>query len=164
MKNFCLFLFPVLLLANLFIYKEIFAPHLVQIFVLDVGKGSATLIRTPNRKTVLLETGSDVSILRALGTALPPWQRRIDAIILIGSATSVTGGLSELTNHYHAPTPLRFGTVAASYGARIIFDNVSIEVSSLGVLTIFYGKTFLTVSSTTPKGAYHLNGGADYKN
>ncbi len=147
-----------LLVANFLIYRAILAPHLLTISVLEVGKGDATLVQTPNRKTILIDAGPDASILRALGTALPFWQRTIDGIILTSEKASATGGLSDVTNRYHAPAPIRFGTVDIPYGTCLIFDAVHINVFWSDIFTISYGAASLSISSSTPKGVYISDG------
>ncbi len=98
--SFYLFLAGGLLLANVSLYRAIFAPHALQVRVLDVGKGDATLVRTPDGATLLIDTGPDASILRALGTALPPWQRTIDAVILTNAKKPSAGGLPDVLSRY----------------------------------------------------------------
>ena len=129
-----------------------------QIFVLDVGKGSSVLIRTPNKKTILIDAGPDASILRAIGTSLPEWQKNIDAIILTSAKTSFTGGLPEVLNKYHTPTPLSFGTNERPYGFEILLDAVSIKIIAPATLTVSFGDTSLSISSSTPKGVYTSDG------
>ena len=154
---FCLV--AILLVANFFIYKDILAPRVLTVFVLDVGeKGNATLVQTPNRKTILIDTGPDASILRALGTALPEWKRNIDVIELTSATAGAVGGLPDVTSRYHVPTPVHFGTAATPYGARLAFNDVSIVVLAPGIFTISYGATSLSISSSTPKGVYISDG------
>jgi hypothetical protein len=157
MRNFYFILFFILLATNFLIFQAILAPRTLEVTVLEVGKGNATLVRTPNRKTILIDTGPDASILRALGTALPPWQRTIDAIVLTSEKTG-DGGLSDVTNRYRIPTPLRFGTITTPYGARLALDAVYIDILAPGIFTIFYGATSLSISSTTSKGIYISDG------
>ena len=158
MKNFYIILFLILLAANFLIYKTIFAPATLQISILEVGKGDSFLIRTPNKKTLLVDAGPDASILRALGTALPEWQRNIDIVILTNSKTSSTGGLPEVTSHYRIPTPINFGTNTVPYGARLVLDTVSIKIISPATLSISYGSTSLNISSSTPAGTFISDG------
>ena len=70
-RSFYWILFVVLIFANAGIYRAIFAEHVLVVNVLEVGKGDAVLVQTPTRKTILIDTGPDASILRALGSALP---------------------------------------------------------------------------------------------
>ena len=90
----------ILIAANVSIYRMVFAPQMLEVRVLDVGKGDATLVRAPNGATILIDTGPDASILRALGTALPPWQRKIDAVILTSTKKSAVGGLPDVFRRY----------------------------------------------------------------
>ncbi|MCX6786425.1 MAG: hypothetical protein NTU85_01220 [Candidatus Kaiserbacteria bacterium] len=158
MKNFYLILFLILAVGNVCIYKTIFAPEVLEISVMNVGKGSATLIRTPNKKIILIDAGPDASILRALGTVLPPWQRTIDAVILTGAKVSMVGGLPDIKSRYRIQTPIEFGTNSIPYGARLTLDAVSIKIISPATFSISYGSTSLNISSSTPAGTYISDG------
>lgn len=156
MRNFYFILFFILLATNFLIFQAILAPRTLEVTVLEVGKGDATLVRNPNGKTLLVDTGPDASILRALGTALPPWQRTIDALVLTSEKAGAVGGLQDVVSRYHVPTPVRFGTAAVPYGTRFAFNDIYITVLAPDIFTIFYGATFLSISSTTPKGVYSI--------
>jgi len=157
--RFLFFFAAILLVANFLIYRATLASRVLTVSVLEVGeKGNATLVRTPSGASILVDTGSDASILRALGTALPPWQRKIDVVVLTSAKASATGGLPDVMNHYHIPTPVHFGTVDFPYGARIALNNVYIEIPAPGVSNISYGITSINISSTTPKGVYVSDG------
>lgn len=159
MKNFYFFIsFFILLVANFFIYQSLFAQRVLEISVLEVGKGDATLVRTPNGKTLLIDTGPDASILRALGAALPFWQRRVDAVALTSDKAASVGGLQDVKNRYNLPTPIHFGTADMPYGTRLTLDSVQITILYANLLTISYGSTALLISSTTPKSVYISDG------
>ncbi|MHB8710285.1 MAG: ComEC/Rec2 family competence protein [Minisyncoccota bacterium] len=148
----------VLIAANVNIYKIIFAPRVLEVTVLEVGKGTAALVCTPKGRSILIDAGPDASILRALGEALPMWQRSIDAIILTGTKSSFVGGLAEVVSRYHVSTIMHFGDKVAPYGTSLTFDDSHIKIISPDILSISYGSTSLTVSSTTPKGVYISDG------
>lgn len=131
-----LFIIFGLIAANFFIFRDILAPRMLVVTALEVGKGSATLVQTPDKKTILIDTGPDASILRALGLALPPWRRTIDAVILTSGKAGMTGGLADVTSRYHAPTLIRFGSSAFPYGASLKFNGISITVLAPNVYTI----------------------------
>ncbi len=153
-----------LALANVGIYHAISIPKQLEITVFTVGKGRATLVRTPSGKTLLIDTGPDASILRALGTALPEWQRSIDEIILTCTKASYAVGLPEVESHYKIKTHLSFGDATTPYGTQLIFDTDSlVTIISPGVFNISYGATSLFISSTTPTGAYVSDGVAIMK-
>jgi len=119
----------ILIAANTLIYREILTPKSLEMAVFEVGKSSAILVRTPSGKTILIDTGADASILRALGTALPEWQRSINAIILTSDKAAQTGGLQSITNRYHVAHILRFGSSDLPYGTKITLDaDATIEV------------------------------------
>lgn len=156
MRNFYFIIFFILLATNFLIFQAILAPRTLEVTVLEIGKGDATLLQTPNGKTILIDTGPDASILRALGTTLQPWQRTIDAVILTNEKSASTGGLPDVMNRYHIPTPLRFGTITTPYGARIALDAVYIDILAPGIFTISYGSASFSISSSTPKGVYSI--------
>ncbi len=100
-RHFYLLLFVALIAGNIGVYREIFAPEILKVSVLEVGeKGSAVLVRSPNGKIILIDTGPDASILRALGKELPPWQRKIDVVLLTSEKSSAAGGLPDVLSHY----------------------------------------------------------------
>ena len=148
-----LLLLAVLIFANVSVYREIFAPRVLTVHVLDVGeKGFSVLLHTPNNKTILVDTGPDAGILRALGQALPVWQRRIDALILTSTKKSFVGGVPDLTLRYHINHTLTSGT-------HFILDrDTSVDVASADSIKISYGPTSFLISSSTPKNAYRLDG------
>jgi beta-lactamase superfamily II metal-dependent hydrolase len=57
----------------------------VHVYALDVGTGSAVLVRTANGHQVLIDAGPDADKLtQALGRALPPTARMIDVWLITG--------------------------------------------------------------------------------
>lgn len=96
-----LLLLSILIAGNFSLYETMFAPHALTWKVLDVGeKGSATLVRAPSGATILIDAGPDASILRALGKELPPWQRKIDLVLLTSEKSSSAGGLPDVLGRY----------------------------------------------------------------
>lgn len=149
----------VLVLGNIGVYWEIFVPAVVTVSVLDVGKkGRAVLVRVPRGRTLLIDTGPDASILRALGETLPMWQRSIDAAALTGAGTSFAGGLPDVESRYAVSSRMQAGTRSTPYGAAFLFGGMRIEISAPGTFTVSYGATTLSISSSTPIGAYISDG------
>lgn len=187
-RSFYLILFVIFTAGNISVYRSVFAPDILRVSVLEVGKkGSAVLVRSPGGATILINTGPDASILRALGNEFPPWQRRIDAVLLTSATIGSAGGLPEVMSRYRVSNLVRFGmkgsksleatlaeTVSAETelrqintlpDARITLnDGVNILTSSPNEFEILYGSTLLKVSSTTPKGVYTSDGETINKN
>jgi len=157
--SFYLLLLCLLAAANVTIYRSVFAPPMLSVSVLAVGKGSATLVRTSSGKTLLIDTGPDASILRALGIALPEWQRSIDNVILTGEKAAFSGGLAALESRYRISTRTSIGDHTLPYGTGFTFDkNTTITIIAPGTFGISYGTNSLLISSTTPIGTYALDG------
>ena len=140
-----------LLFGNVLVYRAIFAPYVLTVSVLEVGKGNAALIRTPNGTSVLIDTGPDASILRALGAILPPWQRNIDAVVLTSTKKAFAGGLPDVLSRYHVSHTFSSGT-------HFVLDNtISIDILAPNTFRISYDTTSLFISSSTKKGLYILD-------
>ncbi|MBI4088912.1 hypothetical protein HY415_02345 [Candidatus Kaiserbacteria bacterium] len=151
-----------LVVGNMSVYRAIFAPPVLKVSVLEVGPpaggGSAVLVQSPNGRTVLVDTGPDASILRALGQALPPWERAIGAIVLTGTKKSFVGGLPEVQNRYRVGELLYIGDRTTPYGTPLALDGSEINVIAPGTFTISYGSTSFSISSSTPTGVYTSDG------
>jgi beta-lactamase superfamily II metal-dependent hydrolase len=161
LRTFYRILFVVLLIGTLSVYREILAPPLLEVRVLDVGKGSAILVKSPSGKTLLIDTGPDASILRALGSALPMWQRRLDAVIITSPAKSAAGGLPEVTIRYRVHTLIRSATRDERFdlggGAYVDVlwppptDTPLNTANGSLILRISYGTTSFLIQNTTPR-------------
>lgn len=144
-----------LIATNMNIYTAVFAPRALSVSVLEVGKGSAVLVRSPGAKTLLIDTGPDAGILRALGGSLPEWQRNIDQVALTSKKASFSGGMRDLESRYHILSKMSIGDQAAPYGTTFAFDGgARVTIASPGTFSIIYGTHSLTVSSTTPPKTY----------
>ena len=157
-KSAYLILLIILIVGNILVYRNILAPQLFIVSVLEVAKGHAVLVRTPSGATLLIDTGPDAGILRALGTILPPWKRNIDAVILTSTKMSFAGGLPEVESRYRVSKRMHIGDIVAPYGTSLTFDGSHITIISPGTFIISYNATSLTVSSSTPKGVYTSDG------
>lgn len=157
-SSFYVILFFVFLIANISVYKTIFSPHILTVSVMEVGKGRAVLVKSPNNKIVLIDTGPDASILRALGENLPMWQKKIDAVVLTSHSARSAGGLPAVQSRYHISKIIRVGNSDTPYGSSFTFDSSRIEILSPSTLTISYGTSVFKISSSTPSGTYTSNG------
>jgi len=131
-----------LVFANACFYSALFAGTSPTATALAVGQGSATLVRAGGA-TILVDTGADASILRALGEILPPWQRRLDAVILTNSTKAATGGLPALRLRYAITQE-----ITLTRSSRLTLDaNTSLDiVITKNAPTGIY---FTTMESTT---------------
>lgn len=135
----------ILIVANIFVYHAIFAQHVLTVKSLEVGPadklGSVILVRGVSGATILVDTGPDASILRALGTALPPWQRKIDVVVLTSTKRSATGGLQDVLHHYKVSQQI---TITRSQRLSIGGDtyiDIAISPNAPASIYISDGKT-----------------------
>jgi competence protein ComEC len=147
-----------LIAGNVSIYRAIFAPAVLTVRVLSVGKGDAILVQSPSGKSVLIDTGPDASILRALGGALPMWQRSIDAVILTSTKSSSVGGLPEVQSRYRVSTITKIGGADIPYGTSLTFEKSVVNIIAPATVTVSYGSSVFAISSSTPAGVYVSNG------
>jgi hypothetical protein len=146
-RRFSLYLLCGLILINIPIYEAVSTPPRFEVTVLAVGKGQATLVRSSRGKTLLINTGADASILRALGSTLPEWQRTIDGVLLTSTKNDAAGGLPSVMSHY---TVLR--QITLSHDEYLIFDKtIVIDVLSPTTVSIRHGTDRLTIGSSTPE-------------
>jgi competence protein ComEC len=72
-----------------------------RIIVLDVGQGDAILIEGAHGGRVLLDSGPDPNVLMvALDERLPPWDRRLDAVVLTHPHEDHVAGAALLIDRY----------------------------------------------------------------
>lgn len=65
-------------------------------------QGEAILVRTPDNKTMLIDGGPDAtSLSQALDSRLPPWQRRLDAVVLTTPRQDHLVGLQDIVRRYN---------------------------------------------------------------
>lgn len=152
----------VLVVANVRVYKAILVPRALEVSMLDAGdgkgKGNAVLVRAPSGAALLVDAGPDAGVLRALGLALPPWQRRIDAVILTGTKVSSVGGLSDVGKRYRVPTIARVGDAATPYGTSFAFGSSRITIIAPATFAVSYEAASINISSSTPAGTYASDG------
>lgn len=74
----------------------------VHIYALDVGTGSAILIRTANGQQILIDEGPDPDrFAQAVGRALPPTARTIDLWLMTGGRRQNIGAGAAALNRFH---------------------------------------------------------------
>lgn len=172
-----LYLLSILALCvlNIPIYRGVLAEGEIRVSTLAAGKGSVVLLEGPGKSVVLVGSGSDASILRALGQTLPPWSRSIDALILTDTTLEQTGGAPAILERYRVeyvvrPTskgaPTREAALAEAASleeglALVAIDTGRFNLGHGAYLDIKeksaflrYGSLTLELSSTTPGGVY----------
>lgn len=146
----------VLVWASVNIWRSVFTPSLV-VAVAEAGKGRVVVVRSPRGRVALVDTGSDASVLRVIGTTLPMWKRYINTIIITGDSTKEQGGLSVVRERYSVGDVMLAGTNDMPYGARLAFDGVvGITIVATDTSIISYDTNVLVVSSTTQPGVYRF--------
>src|SRR3989344_6757927 len=67
---------------------------------LDIGQGDAIFIDAPNGNQVLIDGGSGAGVLRALGKAMPFYDRSIDMVVATHPDQDHIGGLAEVFKRF----------------------------------------------------------------
>jgi competence protein ComEC len=101
-KKVKLYLLLSLLLVNIFIWFVIFGQNKGKLIVafLDVGQGDAIYIQAPNGNQVLIDAGSNKSVLRQLSKVIPFYDRSIDVVIATHPDKDHIGGLPDALQRY----------------------------------------------------------------
>ena len=103
------------------------------VYFLDVGEGDATLIRTAQGQTILVDGGpSPSAILNALGHRLPFWTRDIDLVVLSHPNEDHMLGLVEVLRRYRVHEMLESGSAASNFSyvelMRVADENGVVRV------------------------------------
>ena len=72
-----------------------------EVIFFDVGQGDAALIRTPDRKNILIDGGPKDKLLPHLADELPFWDRDIDLMILTHAHADHLSGLVEVLERFN---------------------------------------------------------------
>ena len=72
----------------------------LQAHFLNIGQGTAVLIRTQSGVNILVDAGPDNLLLAELGEVLHWWDRRLDYVIISHHHADHIGGLIELARRY----------------------------------------------------------------
>lgn len=96
-KKITLWLLATLSLGNFLVWQAAsFFDGNLHVYFLNVGQGDAALIRTPSRQTILVDGGSDDTVVKLVDRYLPIWQRKIDLIVATHPEADHITGLVDL--------------------------------------------------------------------
>ena len=157
-----MFIIIALVGANVYLYASLFTSPAVRVEALAVGKGAALLVQTSDGHAVLVNAGPDASIVRALGEALPPWQRHLDALVLLSGTTGEAGGAPFVLERYRVGTVLKSATLGtptreAALAAAASAAHVSVkEIPQGASLILHYSSLSLPLSASTTPGTYSV--------
>jgi len=91
----------------------------LHITFLDVGSADAILIQTPGGRHILINGGPSASMLSdGLGRRLPPFNRRLDWLIIASTQENQLSGLPRVVERIPPSEVLWAGNVEASFSAR----------------------------------------------
>jgi competence protein ComEC len=142
-----------------------------RVSILDVGQGDAILVEGSRGSRLLIDGGPDPDrLLIALDGRLPPWDRRIDAVVLSHPHEDHVAGLALLLERYHVTRVFEPGMRGpgpgyaawlrelASPGAPIRFsiaagDRLAVDEIDLRVLWPIRGQ----VPAKPPDGGTGIN-------
>jgi len=133
----------------------------VHVYALDVGTGSAVLVRTPNGHQILIDGGPDADrFAQAIGRALPPTARAIDVWLITGGRRENIGAAGAVLNRFAIgamvvadPDPwsvtLRMLVQQAqSAGIRVQASNGLIDLDGVSLYPASDGRTWLIQSGS----------------
>jgi competence protein ComEC len=105
----------------------------LHITFLDVGSADAILIETPGGRHILINGGPSASMLSdGLGRRLPPYNRRLDWLVIASTQENQLSGLPRVVERIPPSNVLWAGNVEASFSARNLdawFIDQSIPVT-----------------------------------
>jgi competence protein ComEC len=144
----------VLATASLVLWNKIYwlQQRMLTVSFLDVGQGDAILITSPTGRHVLIDGGPDRTVLSALGSSLPLFDRTIDVVIGTHPDGDHVGGLVDVLQRYTvggvvyqgmkhtAPDALAFERVLKGRIPAAILPHRGdvIELGDGAMLTILY--------------------------
>lgn len=151
-------------LILLIIIPSLISPRIFQMTVLDVGQGDAIVIRTPNRKTILIDTG-DKTEEKNYGeqVIIPYFQsqgiKSIDLLVLTHPHADHTGGAMSVVENMNADEVL----LPKCEYESLLWQN-SLEYFSKKNIPIIYADTSLSFDEFEPVAIRLLHPAFDYTN
>ncbi|MCL4544396.1 MAG: ComEC/Rec2 family competence protein [Chloroflexi bacterium] len=128
--------------------------------VAQVDKTGDVLLIQSHDATLVVDTGSSSKALLGLvGEALPPWRRRIDALVLLGAEGAHSGAAAALLDHYRVEQVVTADVAHPSLGLQGFEQRVGplllLPVGAAGTLPLgTHGE--LRTWAVGPPSAVHL--------
>ncbi|MDE1970427.1 MAG: hypothetical protein KGI50_02500 [Patescibacteria group bacterium] len=100
------------LVIDVWLYSTIggwYNTNRVSAYFLPVGEGEATLLILPGGKRVLIDGGPSPSVIGEMSNVMPPWVRRIDAVIMTHPTSDRITGLIDVLHSYHVGVVFQSG-------------------------------------------------------
>jgi competence protein ComEC len=129
---------------------------------LDVGSADAVLIKTPGGHHILINGGPSVSLLSdGLGRRLPPFDRRLDWLIVASTQEDQLSGLPRVVERIRPAQVLWAGNVEASFSARdleewFIDARIPVKRAETGSELDLGEGVILKILNANPRGAILL--------
>ena len=124
MNKFSLIILIILLCICTYLGLAVSAKPLLQVAFLNVGKGDAVLITSPEGDRVLIDGGPDKSVLQALGREMPFYEHSIDLVLATSQKSSDIGGLPFVFDRFNVEAFVDSGSISgATY--RDIEDDIT---------------------------------------
>lgn len=111
-----------------------------KISFLNVGQGDATLISLPNNNQVLIDTGKKGTLLNALASRMPAFDRKIEAVYLTHPDSDHIGSFEELSKSYKIDKIYYSWSSSDSENAKKVDEIV--KAQGISKLTAFQGDNY----------------------
>lgn len=151
-------LLPVLLALSLALVASQQPDGRLHVWVLDVGQGDATLVRTPGGHTALIDGGPGITPLAGgVGQHIPFWQRDIDLVVLTHPQQDHLMGLIELVERYDVERVVQTefepkGNVQEAWDAALRRENIPVHHARRGDIITFEGEPDVALRVLHPSG------------
>ena len=108
----------------------------IHITVLDVGQGDAILVEGDRGGRMLIDGGPDPDrLIVELDARIPPWDRRIDVLILSHPHEDHAGGLPRLVEAYRIGQVYEPGMIGPGPAYRAFRADLALEARTPGLLS-----------------------------
>lgn len=86
------FLFVIIFIASIFIFKSIFTEKELVVSFFDIGQGDSILIQTPDKQKILIDAGAGDRVVGKLEKSLSIFDRSLDLVMMThGDSDHITG-------------------------------------------------------------------------